>query len=239
MIAIVLAGSCVGVVAISNKINGIGLVEETRVTIGRSFGSALGDPNDLSLVLLFPLAFAVSQAVTAGMRPVDRLIGYVGVPIIMYAIICTQSRGGLLGSLAVFGIIVNHFVKQKWILFAGGGIGGMLLIAAAGISKLASGGADEEGIDESAMGRIHAWNAAWRMALGRPLTGVGVDNFYQNYFFYSDHWDGVPHAVHSTWFVIVAESGFPGFIMFVALFVMTVRSAILALSRMGHESAVP
>jgi O-antigen ligase len=77
------------------------------------------------------------------------------------------------------------------------------------------------------------------MALGRPLTGVGVDNFYQNYFFYSDHWDGVPHAVHSTWFVIVAESGFPGFIMFVALFVMTVRSAILALSRMGHESAVP
>jgi O-antigen ligase len=157
----------------------------------------------------------------------------------MYAIICTQSRGGLLGSLAVFGIIVNHFVKQKWILFAGGGIGGMLLIAAAGISKLASGGADEEGIDESAMGRIHAWNAAWRMALGRPLTGVGVDNFYQNYFFYSDHWDGVPHAVHSTWFVIVAESGFPGFIMFVALFVMTVRSAILALSRMGHESAVP
>jgi O-antigen ligase len=239
MITIVIAGLCVGIVAIFNKMNGIGLVEETRVTIGRSFGSALGDPNDLSLVLLFPLAFAASQAVTAGLRPFDRLIGCVGVPIIMYAIICTQSRGGLLGSLAVFGIIANHFIKQKWILIAGGGFGGVLLLAAAGISQRASGGAAEEGIDESAMGRIHAWNAAWRMALGRPFTGVGVDNFYQNYFFYSDHWDGVPHAVHSTWFVVVAESGFPGFLMFVALFAMTVKAALRALSRMRQETAVP
>lgn len=239
MVTIVLAGLCVGFVAIFNKLNGIGLVEETRVTIGRSFGSALGDPNELSLVLLFPLAFAASQAVTAGLRPVDRMIGCVGVPIIMYAIICTQSRGGLLGSLAVFGIIANHFIKQKLILFAGGGICGMVLLAAAGISKRASGGADEEGIDESAMGRIHAWNAAWKMALGRPFTGVGVDNFYQNYFFYSDHWDGVPHAVHSTWFVVVAESGFPGFIMFVALFAMTVRAAMKSFSRMSNEPAVP
>ena len=239
MVTIVLAGLCVGFVAIFNKLNGIGLVEETRVTIGRSFGSALGDPNDLSLVLLFPLAFAASQAVTAGLRPVDRMIGCVGVPIIMYAIICTQSRGGLLGSLAVFGIIANHFIKQKLILLASGGICGMVLLAAAGVSKRASGGADEEGIDESAMGRIHAWNAAWKMALGRPFTGVGVDNFYQNYFFYSDHWDGVPHAVHSTWFVVVAESGFPGFIMFVALFAMTVRAAMKSFSRMSNEPAVP
>lgn len=239
MLSIVLAGLCVGIVAIYNKLSGIGLVEETRVTIGRSFGSALGDPNDLSLVLLFPLAFAASLATTAGLKAFDRIVGWLGVPIIMYAIICTQSRGGLLGSLAVFGIIANHYIKQKWILFAGGGIGGMVLLVAAGISKRASGGAAEDGIDESAMGRIHAWNAAWKMAIGRPLTGVGVDNFYQNYFFFSDHWDGIPHAVHSTWFVVIAESGFPGFIMFVSLFGMTVKSAMKALSQMKNETAVP
>lgn len=239
MMGVVLSGLCVGVVAIYNKLNGIGLVEETRVTIGRSFGSALGDPNDLSLVLLFPLAFAASLAVTSGLRNIDRIVGWVGVPVIMYAVICTQSRGGLLGSLAVFGLIANHFIKQKWILVAGGGFAGVLLMVAAGISKRASGGADEVGIDESAMGRIHAWNAAWRMALGRPITGVGVDNFYQNYFFYSDHWDGVPHAVHSTWFVVVAESGFVGFFMFVALFVMTVKTALTALAQLKHEAAIP
>lgn len=239
MLSIVLAGLCVGVTAIYNKLNGIGLVEETRVTIGRSFGSALGDPNDLSLVLLFPLAFTASLAMTNGLKGIDRFIGWFGIPVIMYAIICTQSRGGLLGSLAVFGIVANHFIKQKWILFVGGGVGGMVLLVAAGISKRASGGAAEEGIDESAMGRIHAWNAAWKMALGRPLTGVGVDNFYQNYFFYSDHWDGIPHAVHSTWFVVIAEGGFPGFFMFVSLFILTVKTAMRALVLLKNEPAIP
>ena len=48
----VLSGILVGAVAVSNKAQGIGLVEETRVTIGRELGSVLGDPNDLALVLL-------------------------------------------------------------------------------------------------------------------------------------------------------------------------------------------
>ncbi len=239
MLSVVLAGACVGFVAIYNKLNGIGLVEETRVTIGRSFGSALGDPNDLSLVLLFPMAFAASLAMTKGLFKIDRAIGIFCIPVIMYAVICTQSRGGLLGSLAVFGAIANHFIKQKWLLIGGGGIAGFTLMIAAGISKRASGGADEEGIDESAMGRLHAWNAAWRMALGRPFTGVGVDNFYQNYFFYSDHWDGVPHAVHSTWFVVIAESGFPGIIMFVTLFAMAVTGAIGSLRLLQNAPGVP
>jgi putative inorganic carbon (HCO3(-)) transporter len=239
MLSVVVAGSCVGVVAILNKLNGIGLVEGTRVTIGRSFGSALGDPNDLSLVLLFPMAFATALATQNGLVKLDRTIGIIGVPIIMYAVICTQSRGGLLGSLAVFGVIANHYIKQKIIIIGGGGIAGLALMIAAGISKRASGGAVEEGIDESAMGRIHAWNAAWRMAIGRPLTGVGVDNFYQNYFFFSDHWDGVPHAVHSTWFVVIAESGFPGIIMFVALFAFAVKTALSSLTLLEHAPAIP
>ena len=61
---IVLSGVAVAIVAISNKLAGIGLVEGTRVTIGRDFGSVLGDPNDLSLVLTFPLSFAISLATT-------------------------------------------------------------------------------------------------------------------------------------------------------------------------------
>ena len=57
-ISITFSGMLVGIVAILNKINGIGLVEGTRVTIGRAIGSVLGDPNDLALVLMFPVAFA-------------------------------------------------------------------------------------------------------------------------------------------------------------------------------------
>ena len=230
----ILAGSAVAIVAISNKAQGIGLVEGTRVTIGRDIGSVLGDPNDLSLVLLFPLSFAASLAI----RPtgkLDRLLGFVGMGLIIAAIIATQSRGGLLGMLAVFGTIGWRIVRNKWLLIGAGGIAAIGLFAIAGITDRASGGAHEDGIDESAMGRIYAWGAAIRMATSRPLNGVGLDNFVPNYFSYSDHWDGMNHAVHSTWFGVLGETGFPGLIIFVTMIGVTVTSLLRALRQIETQ----
>lgn len=234
---IVLAGVSVALVAISNKLQGIGLVEGTRVTIGRDIRSVLGDPNDLSLVLLFPLSFAVAMVI----RPrgmVDRIWSGVATGLIIWAIIATQSRGGLLGILAVFGVIGWRLVKNKWLLIGTGAAAGLFLLAVADINERASGGAHEDGIDESAMGRLYAWEAAMRMAMGRPLNGVGLDNFVANYFFYSDHWDGMNHAVHSTWFGVLAETGFPGIIAFVTMIVVTIRALILAL-RIVERDGIP
>lgn len=210
------AGALVAIVALSNKVNGIGLVEGTRVTIGRQLGSLLGDPNDLALVLMFPASFALSLIVTKGLPRATHLLGYISLPLIFSAIIATQSRGGLLGIMAVFGIYVYRKMKSKLLFFALGGFGASILYVAAGISDRASGGAGEEGIDASAMGRLYAWQAAYRMALENPLTGVGMKNFYPNYYYYSSHWDGINHAVHSTWFGMMAETGFLGLIIFVS-----------------------
>ena len=46
-IGIMISGAAIALVALSNKMNGIGLVEGTRVTISRELRSQLGDPNDL------------------------------------------------------------------------------------------------------------------------------------------------------------------------------------------------
>ena len=70
------------------------------------------------------------------------------------------------------------------------------------------------------------------MALAHPLTGVGLDNYYVNYYLYSSFWDGKNHAVHSTWFQVMSETGFLGFGVFVALVTMTVRKAL----RSTHEA---
>jgi putative inorganic carbon (hco3(-)) transporter len=228
---LVAAGMAVAVVAIQNKLAGIGLVEGTRVTIGRDIGSVLGDPNDLALVLLFPLAFAIALVIyRCGI--IDRLLGLGGSVLIIWAIIATQSRGGLLGILTVFGIFGLRVIKSKLLLTAIGVVALLGLAAVAGISERQSGGAHEEGIDESAMGRLYAWVAAWRMALANPVTGVGIDNFYSNFFFYSPHWDGKNKAVHSTWFQVLAEGGFLGLIVFVLMIAVTVgaiRRAVTAL----------
>jgi putative inorganic carbon (hco3(-)) transporter len=236
--ALVSGSVLISLVAISNKLAGSGLVEGTRVTIARDMGSVLGDPNDLSLILLFPLGFALCLAVhRTGFF--NRAFGAVGSGIIIWAIIATQSRGGLLGVLAVCGIIGLRVVKSKVVVISAGAAIAIALVAVMGISSRSSGGSHEQGIDESAMGRIYAWNAAWKMAKSRPITGVGLDNFYGNYYFYTEHWDGLNHAVHSTWFNVLSETGFPGFIVFVYMIGLIGRSAYRSMRRLETARAPP
>ena len=221
----VIAGILVALVAIQNRLNEIGLVEGTRVTIGRSFGSMLGDPNDLALVLLFPTGFACAMIVGRGLGAGDRMLGTIAIVTIFFGILFTQSRGGLLGLVAVLGVFAWNRSRNKLLLIVLGLIGGAALFAVAGIGDR-SVVAAAEGMDESAAGRLHAWEAAFGMALAHPLTGVGLDNYYVNYYLYSSFWDGKNHAVHSTWFGVMAESGFLGFIVFLTMVIATIRRSL-------------
>jgi probable O-glycosylation ligase (exosortase A-associated) len=232
---ITLSGLSVGLVALYNKANSISLVEGTRVTIGRDLGSVLGDPNDLSLVLLFPLSFSISLMLSTDIDRRDRLLGLVTAVVLILAVIATQSRGGLLGIVAVIAAFAWRRVKSKTLLISCGSSLLLVLYAIAGISGRESGGAHEQGIDESAMGRLHAWDAAIDMALDNPLSGVGIDNFYYNYFFYSEFWDGMNHAVHSTWFGVLGETGFLGLLIFLSMLFAVVRCAINTLAKINSE----
>lgn len=236
LLCMMLCGIAVGLVALDNKSNGLELVEGTRVTIGRSIGSMLGDPNDLSLVLLFPASFALSTIMTPGFSKNWKLLGYISFITVVLAIVATQSRGGLLGICAVSGIFAWRRVKNKALLVCVGLCVLGLLFVLAGVSDRASGGAHEEGIDESAMGRVYAWQAAMGMALHHPLTGVGINNFISNYFDYSPHWDGKNHAVHSTWFGILAETGVLGLLVFISLIIMIAKIGLATVARFQPSS---
>lgn len=234
--AMVLSGMLVSFMALKNKADGIGLVEGTRVTIGRDIGSMLGDPNDLSLVLLFAASFGLSLLLTPKMPVMTRLFGLAGFILCVAAVIATQSRGGLLGIIAVAGVFAWRRVENKALLLSVGGAALSVLFIAAGISDRASGGAHEDGIDESAMGRLYAWEAAFYMALSHPLTGVGLDNFLSNYWSYSQHWDGRNHAVHSTWFGVLAETGFLGLGAFLTMIGLTVMTALKSVARLMPDA---
>ncbi len=239
-VRVVLAcGLLLAMVTLYNKANGIGLVEGTRATIARNLGSMLGDPNDLALTLLFPASFALAVLLSRGSHWFWRLFGALCFVAVVAAIIATQSRGGLLGIAAVTGIFAYRRVRSKLLLVLAGAAVLAVLFTVAGISDRASGGAHEQGVDESAMGRIYAWGAAYRMALDNPVSGVGLNNFLGNYWAYSAHWDGRNHAVHSTWFGVLAETGFIGLAVFVLMVAVTLilvrRSAmLLAPGQPGH-----
>jgi putative inorganic carbon (hco3(-)) transporter len=245
---LVLSGLLVAAVAIYNKFAGIGLVEGTRVSIARvmrineegdledapaEFQSTLSDPNDLSLVLLFPLAFALSFMFYRSSR-LNTVLGAIASAAILLAIIFTQSRGGLIGVLAVFGAIGFRLIKSRTVAITICVIAGLGLATAMGLKGRVSGGAAEitsSGIDESAMGRIYAWTAAINMAVRRPLTGVGVNNFAPSYYFFTPVWENRDKAVHSTWFQVLGETGWPGIVAFMMMVVATCRSAWQSLTR--------
>jgi len=236
---IILAGVIIAFIAITNKLNGIGLVEGSRVTIGRNIGSMIGDPNDLALVLTFPLSFSASQFFSNTNSIPRRILMFIAYVLIAWAIVCTQSRGGLLGMCAVTGALMWRTIQNKVLVISIAGVMLVLLVAVAGISSRSSGGASESGIDESAMGRVYAWHAAFNMAVAKPITGVGINNFYANYYFYSPHWDGKNHAVHSTWFQILAEAGFVGLILFITLVSATFATVIRCIQKMEASTEFP
>ncbi|NNG43014.1 oligosaccharide repeat unit polymerase [Pseudoalteromonas sp. NEC-BIFX-2020_002] len=223
-LGIMVSGVTIAIVALSNKINGIGLVEGTRVTISRDIRSQLGDPNDLSLVLMFPVSFLAAEMFNTNAHSLRRLLAAIGLLLAISGVIATQSRGGLLGIAAIICFFLYQKIKNPLIVAGIGVVGMLVLMIFAGITDRQSGGAQEGGVDESAMGRIYAWQAAINMALANPLTGVGVNNFFVNYYFYSPHWDGKNHAVHSTWFQVLGETGFVGLCIFILVIVSIYRS---------------
>ena len=71
--------------------------------------------------------------------------------------------------------------------------------------------------DASAMGRVRIWEASWLLALDRPLTGTGFRGPY-----FQEVVDAVApgvraRAVHSIYFEVLGEHGFPGFLVWFGL----------------------
>jgi O-antigen ligase len=220
---IAISGLLVASVAISNKLNGTNLVEGTRVTIGLQVKSTLSDPNDLAFLLLTTLSFSIAL-LTGRTGWTNRLIGAACVLAVLVAIVYTQSRGAVLGVLAVFGAYGLLFVRSKTVLIVACIIGAAALYLAMGISERMSRVAPAEGLDASAAGRLDFWITALKAAALRPLTGVGLANFpWFNYI-----QTGQYMATHNTWLQVLAETGFPGLALFGLMVARAFRTSLRA-----------
>jgi O-antigen ligase len=173
---------------------------------------------------MFPVSFLAAELFDSNANKYRRIFAGVGLILAISGVIATQSRGGLLGIAAILSFFLYQKVKNPVVVAIFGVLGMLAMMVFAGIADRQSGGATESGVDESAMGRIYAWQAAINMAIANPFTGVGVNNFFVNYYFYSPHWDGKNHAVHSTWFQVLGETGFVGLCVFLLVIAAIYRS---------------
>jgi putative inorganic carbon (hco3(-)) transporter len=220
---VIIAGATIALVAIDNYVTGFDLIGG-RVRIGSALNSSIGDPNDLCLVLLFAWSFCLAVIVIRP-SPVDCILGLIATPALLWAMIATQSRGGLIGVLAVVAIIGSQKWKSKPVMV----LTCLALCAAIFIAMADNRGSsfgEDSAFDDSSQNRLNAWIAAIKMGISRPIWGVGLNTFRENLWSYkTDMWaDYHDMVAHSTWLTVFAEIGVPGFVVFIMMVGSTWRA---------------
>jgi O-antigen ligase len=73
--------------------------------------------------------------------------------------------------------------------------------------------------DESGKSRMHFWKVALLMAQDNPVWGIGIDKYQDrfNEYDFSDGLYGENRAVHSLYFLLLAEIGFVGLFLFLLI----------------------
>ncbi|MCP4633955.1 MAG: hypothetical protein GY855_13605 [candidate division Zixibacteria bacterium] len=187
-----------------------------------TIGSGLyGDANDVALTLVTALPFAVFLKGSKLKDAFKNLLYWGIIAVMVTAVITTQSRGGMLGLIAVlFVIFTKGKNKFKGILVLT--VIGMLIFAfmpsdiGERYSTIST--YDE---DASAMNRIYAWQAGIKMMIAHPFTGVGLGQFETGFSIYKP---AAYHAArwmspHNTWIQIAGETGVFGVIIWSWLFI--------------------
>lgn len=187
----------------------------------------LGDNNGVALgtMMLVPIFGALAR--TAKRRPEAFVHWFLLIGVFMRGI-TTYSRGGFV-SAGVLGMLTLYRSPHKIRVLIG------IAVLAALVSsvmpqefwdRMRTINAPTEEQDESAKGRLHFWEVAQVMAKAKPITGVGFNGFRPSYAAYDTTPGdfGEDRSVHSVWFGLLSELGYPGLILFVGILVMGIWS---------------
>ena len=186
----------------------------------------LGDNNlvAVGMAMLIPIIAALADT-SDGWRKRAWQFANIGV---VYRALSTYSRGGFLSIGAVSAIWFWRSPRQLRTLAA-------VVIAAALIlpvmpeqfwTRMSTITAPSDERDSSQQSRLYFWQVAVAMANDRPLSGVGHRGYERAYNQY-DWTDGqyqTNRAVHSVWFGVLAELGYPGLLLFILIVFGSLRS---------------
>lgn len=220
---------------------------------GRHFAAGIqkyGDNNHFAIALVMAIPLLVYCFRYAANRVV-RLGFAVATPLVVLAVIATQSRGGFMCLLAV-GIWFALTSRHKFAGLFGIAFCAFLVIQLAPeqwTERMNTIGAAGE--DYSMMGRIGAWRISSAIALAHPLLGGGLHsveigpvwNMFRDapnllWFVSNLDLDGLPgggRAAHSIYFETMGDLGFVGLFIFVAILFNAFITAreVVAMAKLG------
>lgn len=158
----------------------------------------LGDPNELSVAIGATLPFLFAFAGTGKKKWVWGLCAAASA-IALWCIVLTESRGGQLVVLTVFGF---YFVKRC-------GMTGLLVGAILALPVLVLGGRGGEEAESSSLERIGLLYDGMDMVRSHPLLGIGAGQFGEFTF------NGL--TAHNSYVLAAAELGLPGSLLWLML----------------------
>jgi probable O-glycosylation ligase (exosortase A-associated) len=181
-------------------------------------GTFIGGNNEIGLALIVTIPLMRYLMLSSKRRGVRFGLG-LAIVLSIVAILGTYSRGAFVG-LVILGVLLALKSRHRFALVA-------LLVAVGGTAIPFMPDAWSERMetiqtyqqDASAMGRINAWRFAFNLALDRPIVGGGFRTFT------SDLFRIYFHDAHSIYFEVLAEQGFVGLAIFVALLISVWRGA--------------
>lgn len=190
----------------------------------------IGDANDFGFLLASALPFVVYFAITSEKR--RRLWAVAGL-VVAAAILATLSRGAIVGLLAlVLWALLTRRISLPNVLSA---VAAVLLIAGTAVAfygplineRLV---AKQYIAAKNVSSRQVFWSAAERMALDRPLTGVGPARFgvESGRYVLNDPIEINDPVVHNSYLEILAEDGAVALVLFLAFLASAWRQLGLA-----------
>ena len=143
------------------------------------------------------------------------LLGVMGFT--LFAVLGSYSRGALIG-LAAMSLFLWWNGSHKIVSAAVVGValaGAISFMPPSWTARMSTIGAEH--VDDSAQGRLNIWHASWKIALARPLTGGGFMAPYRQNIVDEYDYGTTARAVHSIYFEVIGEHGFPTFFVWVGI----------------------
>jgi len=164
----------------------------------------LNDPNDFAQFLLVILPF-VWLAWRSGSTVRNLVIVIIPSLVILWAVLLTQSRGGILG----FGVLLAFALRKRIGITASLAATVILVIGimASGVLKRGEISVHED----SAAGRVEAWGNGVAMWKSSPLWGVGYGQFGRH----NEDQQGL--TAHNSYVLCFAELGTLGYLLWLGL----------------------
>jgi len=224
--ALVLASVFASIGAINYWRAGVHLVEGFRTR----WVGVFADPNYLAMLVGMIVPLAVAFVTRREQGWLFRIACAISGVLAIIAIVLTHSRGGFLGLMAAMAMWSFREKRRLQAIVLGTALVIGLLVFAPDTFWRRSQTIGQFQADPSAMGRVHAWEAAANMSKAHPLLGVGAGAFLYVWPLYRPAAEKTAHVAHNVFLDVVGELGFVGLLLFL-MFVGAAAGGAFAASR--------